>query len=499
MKRLHWAILRALPLPFLAAFGTLLFLLLMQFLIKWLPQLVGRGLPFGAMAELIVYSLAYMVTLAVPMAWLISMLAAFGRLAESRAYLVIKSAGVPLWRLAWPTLIVGAGLVGGMGYFNNVMLPEANFRMNALWRDISLSRPAFALEPGVFFTGVDGYAIRAEDIPPDSSGLLLGVTVVESRTASGGQAVLAAKRATIQPQFGGQRLTLLLEDGEAHVRRGGADDRYERLAFARHRVAFDLGSVGFERREAREGSRSDRSMRTSEMLAVIDSLEAQAQGRSDSVFASALRLGRTLNRMDAPPLEPTTFSGDDDNAFEDAIPRADGSRPEPEAVAETERPERVSAPTVLAGLPEEEARSALALATERARTIRATAEAGEGSARYERQRADRFRVEVYKKNSIALACLVFVLVGVPLGLAIPRAGVGVVATLAVAVFLFYWVTLVQGEKLADRGLLPPWLGMWAANVVIGLIGAYLVTREARDPAWRDPFATLAGFVKRRKG
>jgi len=123
LKRLHWAILRALPLPFLAAFGTLMFLLLMQFLIKWLPQLVGRGLPFGAMAELVTYSLAYMVTLAVPMAWLIAQLAAFGRLAESRAYLVVKSAGVPLWRLAWPTLIVGAGLVGALGYFNNVMLP----------------------------------------------------------------------------------------------------------------------------------------------------------------------------------------------------------------------------------------------------------------------------------------------------------------------------------------------------------------------------------------
>ena len=81
-----------------------MFLLLMQFLIKWLPDLVGRGLPFGAMAELIAYSLAYMVTLAVPMAWLIALLAAFGQLSESRAYVVAKSAGVSLPRLAWPVL-----------------------------------------------------------------------------------------------------------------------------------------------------------------------------------------------------------------------------------------------------------------------------------------------------------------------------------------------------------------------------------------------------------
>jgi lipopolysaccharide export system permease protein len=106
---------------------------------------------------------------------------------------------------------------------------------------------------------------------------------------------------------------------------------------------------------------------------------------------------------------------------------------------------------------------------------------------WDRQRIDRYLVEVYKKNSMALACLVFVLVGVPLGLAVARAGVGLVASLAVALFLFYWVTLVQGEKLADRGMLSPAIGMWSANVVVGLIGAYLSTREGVDPAWRDPF------------
>ncbi|MGB3542274.1 LptF/LptG family permease, partial [Rubrivirga sp.] len=84
-----------------------------------------------------------------------------------------------------------------------------------------------------------------------------------------------------------------------------------------------------------------------------------------------------------------------------------------------------------------------------------------------------------------------------LGLAVPRAGVGLVATLAVFVFLFYWITLVQGEKLADRGLLPPWLGMWAANVIVGALGIYLVARENRDPAWRDPIQALAGRFKRR--
>ncbi len=302
LTRLHRQILSWLPLPFAAALLTLVFLLLMQFLINYLPDLVGRGLPFGALAELIAYSLAYMVTLAVPMAWLIALLAAFGRLGESRGYLVAKSAGVSLPRLAWPVAVVGLLLTVGMAYFNNQMLPEANYRMNGLWRDIRVSRPGFALTPGEFYTGVSGYAIRAAAIPPDSSGLLLGVEVFETRATGGGQALLTAERARLQTQYGGQRLTMLLEDGEVHRRQtSGSRDEYERLAFDRYRMAFDLSSLGgFERRERDGGGgRTDRSMRTTDMLAVVDSLDRLAGQRGDSIRAALGRWGRTPGDLPA--------------------------------------------------------------------------------------------------------------------------------------------------------------------------------------------------------
>ena len=473
LTRLHRSLLGWLPLPFGAALLTLLFLLLMQFLISYLPDLVGRGLPAVAVAELIAYSLAYMVTLAVPMAWLIALLAAFGRLAESRGYLVAKSAGVSLVRMAWPALVIGLLLTTGMSYFNNEMLPEANHRMNGLWRDIRVSRPGFALTPGEFYTDVSGYAIRADAIPTDSAGLLVGVTVFESRNASGGSSTLTAERARLQSQYGGQRLTMLLENGHIGRRTPGAADAYERVSFGRYRMAFDLSSLGgFERRQRDGGGRTDRSMRTSEMLAVVDSLDQRADALTDSVRAAISRFGR--------------------------VP-ADA----PHSLAIAPRDTLAAAPTigarraVLGDLGDPTRQAVYRLAQERARAVRSAADLAASSRDWDRQRADRFRVEIYKKNSIALACLVFVLIGVPLGLAVPRAGVGLVASLAVFVFLFYWITLVQGEKLADRGMLPPWLGMWAANVIVGLLGTYLVAREARDPAWRDPIRALAGRFKGR--
>ena len=476
MKRLHQTILRALPLPFAAAFCTLMFLLLMQFLIRYLPELVGRGLPIGALIELVAYSLAYMVTLAVPMAWLIALLAAFGRLSESRAYLVVKSAGVSLAQLIWPALLVGVVLTAGMAYFNNVMLPEANYRMAGLWRDIRVARPGFELEPGVYYNGLQGYAIRAEDIPPDSTGLLLGVTVFDT-SKPGTQTVLVANRAKLATTFGGQRLEMQLEDGELHRRnegRGQQEERYERLSFDRHRLTFDISDLTFERSDSLSGGRSDRTMRTSEMIAVVDSLERGAEMRLAELRATLERLSPLATSSHTWPRSPGMPAARDDSV-------QIGARR-----------------TILEGLPDSTREAVYDLATQRARALRSEADATSNAVRWELQRANRYRVEIYKKNSIALACLVFVLIGVPLGLAMARGGVGLIATLAVAVFLFYWITLVQGEKLADRGMLPPWLGMWAANVAFGVLGIYLTSRENRDPNGLDPIRRLAGLFVRKK-
>jgi len=495
LARLHRSILKALPLPFVAAFSVLLFLLLMQFLIDKLPDLVGRGLPAGAVIELLTYSLAYMVTLAVPMAWLIALLAAFGRLSESRAYVVAKSAGISLTRLAWPVLALGLVLTSGMAYFNNEMLPEANFRLGGLWRDISVSRPEFALEPGVFYTGIDGYAVRADTIPPDSSGLLLGVTVFEPRSAGGGQAVLTAERARIQTQYGGQRLTMLLENGEVHQRktaRGGGEP-YERLQFGRYRMAFDLSNLGgFERKTRDGGSRTDRSMRTSQMIAFVDSLEDAQRQREVEVI-------QTLARRARPEADTTTTTDDTFETLAQPIATLDASPTDSSLPPDTSTALIGADRVVLEGLSNAARQTVYDMAMDRAAAVRGEAAQVVSAAEWDERRSDRYRVEIYKKSSLALACLVFVFIGVPLGLSIQRAGVGLVATLAVSVFLFYWVTLVVGEKLIDRGFFPPWLGMWVANVLVGALGIYLVARETRDPAWRDPIRALAGRFAKRGG
>ena len=109
------------------------------------------------------------------------------------------------------------------------------------------------------------------------------------------------------------------------------------------------------------------------------------------------------------------------------------------------------------------------------------------SIEWEVERADRYRVEIHKKYSIAVACMIFTLIGIPLGLSMRRGGLGVVGGTALGIFLFYWVTLVQGEKLADRGMLIPWVGMWGANLVMLIVGVLLVVFVLLDLRARPIF------------
>lgn len=482
MKTLHRMILRSLPGPFLAAFGTLLFLLLMQFLINYLPELVGRGLPAGVVMELIAYSLAYMVVLAAPMAVLVATLLVFGRLAESQAYAVAKSAGISLFGLAWPVVLAGLPMAGGMSYFNNVVLPEANFRMKGLWQDIRDKRPGFELEPGVFYDGIDGYAIRVADAPAESNEL--EEVLIFDDSEAGQRATITAARGELEALPGGQALQITLHDGEIHrlgsVRDpAGRQERYERVAFDRHRLRLDLSDLAFERRDAGSTSRSDRTMRTSQMVQIVDSLDAAVRGRVAELETRLQALGGVPGDVGRrrPPRPDTSAP-----AAPMLLARLDPASPDSVAADTASGAEPASVHPILAGLEETERSAVRDLAAQRMRAVKSELSATQNALRWERQRADRYRVEIYKKYSMAVACVVFVFIGVPLGLFVRRGGLGLAGTLAVGVFLFYWVTLVQGEKLADRGLLDPWVGMWAANVLIGGLGLYLFVREARDPA-----------------
>lgn len=464
MKFLHRQIIRMLPGPLLGWLGMLMFLLLMQFLIKYLPEIVGKGLPFSVIVELIVYNLAYMVVLAVPMSVLIAALFTFARLSETNTYLVIKSSGISLAQLIWPAVIFGLMLTAGMWYFNSDILPEANFRAKNLWQDIQRKRPDFELQPGVFYTGLNGYSILVGQTGP-APGELQDVLVYDYTEGSLKRTEIKARRGRIIPLESGLLVDLVLNDGEVHrlERQTGARERYERLAFEQFRLRLDLSEFMFERSDPRHGYRSDRTMRTSDMLHVVDSLEQEVRAGKQAIRQIGIEL---LTKQKPVSLTDRT-----------------APLPAPNRPAPAVPPVR---PVSMTGLDSLQQQETMSKAVQDIRLARDTIEEFSRLMAFNAQRADRYWVEIHKKRSIAIACVIFMLIGAPLGLTIRRGGMGKAAGLAVGIFLFYWVTLVQGEKLADRGLLTPWVGMWLANIVMVLLGIWLVIYITLDLSATPP-------------
>ncbi len=258
MRRYHRMILRMLPGPIVGALAMLMFLLVMQFLIRYLPDLVGKGLPFGAFVELISYNLAYMLVLAVPMSILIGTLMTFSKLVDTNAYAVMKSSGVSFPQIVWPTLLLGFIAAGTMMYFNNEVLPEANFRAQNLWRDIRVAKPGFDLKPGVFYDGIDQYRILVRDVAVDNPNELYDITIFDYTDGQRFRSDITAKRGFLESTADGLSIELELFDGEMHRRNppgSGAQERYERLSFDRHRLQISIEDLTFERSDPTSGRR----------------------------------------------------------------------------------------------------------------------------------------------------------------------------------------------------------------------------------------------------
>ncbi|HNI45102.1 MAG TPA: LptF/LptG family permease, partial [Chitinophagales bacterium] len=160
MKKIDQLLLRSFIGPFLLTFGIAMFVLIMQFLWKYVDDLVGKGLDNVVLAKLIFYLSASVVPLALPIAILLSAIMTLGSLGEHYELVSFKSAGVSLFRIMRPLLILTLGLSMGAFLFANYVLPVSNLKFMTLLYSVTKKRPALNIKEGVYYNGIDGYVIR---------------------------------------------------------------------------------------------------------------------------------------------------------------------------------------------------------------------------------------------------------------------------------------------------------------------------------------------------
>lgn len=447
--QLYRYILRAHIGPFIFSLSTLMFLFLLQFLMKFIDQLVGKGLSAWVIMELIGLSLSWMLVLAIPMSVLVAILMAFGDLSSKNEITAMKASGVSIYRMMLPVFVAGA-LVGlGLVWFNNHVLPETNHRLKALQIDIRRKRPTLTLVDGVFSQDIQGYSILVKKASPRTNSLQ-GVTIYDYTNPTV-NVLVTAERGVISFSTDYRKLIMDLEDGEIHQLDLVNRTSYRRIRFASHRIAMDVEGFDFERSAASAFTRGDRELGAPAMLVIVDSLKRAYDALTAETRAIMAR--ETAQQLGSLPEEPGT--------------------PPPSSPADS---------------------TANALARARFTGVQLSTFFFRIEA--VKKQIDQYLVEIHKKYSIPTACIVFVLVGVPLGIMARRGGFGTAATLSLGFFVLYWACLIGGEKLADRDILSPFLGMWAANIVIGLVGIYLTFRIGRETILID-WTVLNRFIPRR--
>jgi lipopolysaccharide export system permease protein len=426
-------ILRAHAGPFLFSVSTLMFLFLLQFIMKFIDQLVGKGLTAWVILELIALNLSWMLVLAVPMSVLVATLMAFGDLSSRNEITAMKAGGVSLYRMLTPVLIMGLIVALLLVYFNNYVLPESNYRLKTLMVDIRRKKPTLTLVNGVFSQDIPGYSILVRKTYPKSNDLE-GITLYDYTNPTV-NVVVTAERGSISFSPDYRKLIMDLHEGEIHTLDLQTMTSYRRIRFVSHRIVMDVEGFDFERSATGAFTRGDRELSAQAMRLIVDSLRTEHE-RLVSEFRNAVDRDMRFK-----------LSGGVDST---AVPLA--SRRDFSATAALIRARMMN--------------TSVATYLFRLQNI-------------ERE-TDQYLVEIYKKYSIPAACIVFVLVGVPLGIMSRRGGFGIAASLSLGFFVLYWACLIGGEKLADRDLVSPFVGMWIANILIGLMGAYLTFRMARE-------------------
>ena len=447
---LHRYILTSLARPFLIGFGFITFLLTMETWLDLLDMLLGRGVGFLAVTQLFLLALGWMIALSVPCGVLVAVLMTYGRMSQDNEITALRASGVHLLQIVAPSLAVSVILAAALAGFNNYVLPETNYMYASLLHEIGRKNPTIQIREGVINDAFRGYSIRINKLD-DRTGAMEDILILDSSTEPKSARTILARSGTLafQPELG--LLVLDLRDGTIHeADPTSKEGDYRVVSFAQQRLQINED-------EGPEGPgthrRSDRELSIGAMRGEVGRLEVdivKEEARMKEALAVLdLDSVETLAQYhpDVTPLGPWEQWT---RSLAGLFRHRETAPPEPEWTREQE--------------------NSIGVVRARYREILGL-----------QKRIQKFEVEIHKKFSIPVACIVFVLVGAPLGVLSRRGGLGA-GILSAVFFVFYYLCLIGGEQLADRLVLPTWLAMWFPNILLGAIGfAFLQRAIASGP------------------
>ncbi len=428
--------------PFLLSVAVITTVLFLQFLIRAVDRFLGKGLDALTIFEYLYLNLAWIIALSVPMSLLISSVMTFGRMAQQNEITALKSAGVNLYNIIKPALWFGAMVAIALCLFNNFILPEMNYNARLLARDIYKKKPELSIEPGYFVDMIPQYTMIVKEM----DGKDFKDVKIFSKNQKSEQTTIYANQGSLSSD--GNMITIDLQDGEIHEIDLSDYDYYRKIRFKTHQIIISMDDLMLNRTS--ESNRTDREMRVPQMIQEIEKnkiLINQIYDRIENVKKEIGITNPNANTLEIIENEIELLKEKKAN-----IIKEDRDYNEDVPVSAFENKDYI-----------------LSL-TNNARQFKNEFTLIEN---YEKTN-NKFKVEIHKKFTLALACILFTMVGAPLGILVRNGGMTIASGLSIAFFLVYYILLIWGEQLADRNLINPGLGSWLPNIILFVSGMIIL-------------------------
>jgi lipopolysaccharide export system permease protein len=506
-------------------FFVVLFLLLMQFLWRYIDELVGKGLEFKVIGELLVYASSSLVPLALPLAILLSSLMAFGNMGEFYELTAMKSSGISLRHIMFPLIILVIFISIGAFFFSNNVLPVTNLKMKSLLYDVRQQRPEVQITEGVFYNGIENYSLRVNRKDPLTN-MLYDIKIYDHTAHKGNLSVTVADSGQMKMTADRRNLVVTLWSGysytEIEQNRRKRDRSYpHRLdKFGEQRIIIEMS--GFEL------LRSDESIfRNSYTMLTLDQLRHATDSLKLELDAKNSQFYRTMMETNYFKLNAANMKNRNPYGLAAFLTKPDDQPPQPSyrpPVAASGNPGSINPPAVSGGNQADPGKAARPVraprqtvvidsatwkkpllkikdfdslfnsySADKKREIMKTALSNTSMSHYmvvntasnikfETKYLRRHQIEWHRKFTLSFACLIFLFIGAPLGAIIRKGGLGMPTVISTLLFIMYYIISLTGEKFVRESVLNAYQGMWLSSFILVIAGVFLTYEATNDSA-----------------
>lgn len=460
--------------PFIATFFISMFVLIMQFLWRMIDEIVGKGLDASVIAELLFYVAATLVPMALPLAVLLSSIMTFGSLGENYELIALKSAGISLYRIMKPLIVLIVCLTVFAFFFSNNVLPVANLKFYNLLYDIKKQKPEMSFKEGIFTNDLQGYSIKINRINK-STGMMYGMLIYSHKDGSGNYEVTKADSGMMNSRPNSNLLELVLYHGHTYTDESMKDPRL-RKTFPFRRLKFDKQVLQIElpgndlKRTDEDGFRTHSMMLDLKQLNYsIDSLRSFLHERKSGDARRLLSVNYRRSK-NSNPVQDSVLTLQSQGAFD-------------------------SADSLFLDFDLEEQRRAVESALQYAREVKQRTQDDLNYYVAQQENVIKYRLEWHRKFSLSFACFIFFFIGAPLGAIIRKGGLGMPVVVSVLLFIIYYIIDMMGVRSAREAVISPAVGAWVSAFVLLPLGIVLTYKSVTDSEMMNTDAYKAFFVK----